>query len=531
MKKRSFAVLSLAMVLALAVSMLSGCSSKAGSTSSQAGDESASAGELVSQEKNGKSRPTTGNKDNNALTTAYSGTVSTIDPELFTSQDEDTVLAQIYEPLFLFDNKGEMKPYLAESWTQNDDGSVDFTLRSNVKFHSGDTLTSEDVEYTLGRTKNSPVCSAIYGNVEMTITDDTHFTWTFPNQDNGASFNDLSGYIQAMDIVNKSWAEGVISDPNDDLVYNEDGTGPYTFGGIESSGDITLNRFDGYWGDASIDTIYFKHLTGDFEVAFESGDLDVAQYSSPDNFKNITADDNVQGTTQPVNRVGYITMNSTDGKTFASQDVRKAVAYAINRDDLAYAASNGTGTTAYNLATPLTQFYTDNADHFDQDIDKSKELLESAGYSESKPAEVTLVAVTSNNDIVTASELLKEMLEQSYFKVTIEETPDMTRIQSGDYDLALTSIGLLPSFGSYSLIFKPDTGLDFAGAVDEDVNQAFADAKDEAGFQNAMKVSTESCYYIPVWYPSVLLAADGDLNVGEFNTSLTCYLFGEFSWK
>ena len=48
MKKRSFAVLSLAMVLALAVSMLSGCSSKAGSTSSQAGDESASAGELVS---------------------------------------------------------------------------------------------------------------------------------------------------------------------------------------------------------------------------------------------------------------------------------------------------------------------------------------------------------------------------------------------------------------------------------------------------------------------------------------------------
>ena len=33
MKKRSFAVLSLAMVLALAVSMLSGCSSKAGSTS------------------------------------------------------------------------------------------------------------------------------------------------------------------------------------------------------------------------------------------------------------------------------------------------------------------------------------------------------------------------------------------------------------------------------------------------------------------------------------------------------------------
>lgn len=59
----------------------------------------------------------------------------------------------------------------------------------------------------------------------------------------------------------------------------------------------------------------------------------------------------------------------------------------------------------------------------------------------------------------------------------------------------------------------------------------FLNCKTEADFQNAMKVTTESLHYIPLWYPATLLAADGDLNVGEFNTALTCFLFSEFSWK
>jgi len=529
MKKKSALALFLSLIMIL--SLLSGCSSteKTAETAPKAEGQTETAAPAT--ESNGKLRPTTNGKADNSLTTAYSGTVSTIDPELFTAQDEDTVLSQIYEPLFLYNNKGELVPYLAESWTENEDGSVDFVLRENVAFHSGDILKSEDVAYTYLRTENSPVCSSLWGNIEIEIQDDTHFTMTFPNQDNGASFADLTGFIQSMDIVNKSWAETVIADHNDDLVYQEDGTGPYIWAGIESNEDITLKRFEGYWDKASIDTIKFVHITGSFEVAFESGDLDQASYTSPENFANICQCENVYGYSQPVNRIHYISLRSGAGETFEDIRLRQAVAYAFNREDLCFVVTDGTGEVAYNLATPLTQYYTDNADHFEQDIEKSRSLMAELGYSDTNRLTITMVALSSSPTVVSGSEILKEELEQSYFTVNIEEIPDRTRLNSGDFDISILGIGLLPSFGSYSLIFTPGTGLNYANADDPEIYEVFANAKDEAGYQAAMKLTTEKCYDIPFAYPTTMLASDADLNVGEFNTSLTCYLYREFSWK
>src|SRR5262245_34471343 len=45
-----------------------------------------------------------------------------------------------------------MAPSLAESWSMSPDGLVyDFVLRKGVKFHNGDTVTAEDVKFSLER--------------------------------------------------------------------------------------------------------------------------------------------------------------------------------------------------------------------------------------------------------------------------------------------------------------------------------------------------------------------------------------------
>src|SRR5579883_1987019 len=46
----------------------------------------------------------------------------------------------------------KMGPSLAESWTESEDGRIyEFRLRPNLKFHNGDTLTTEDVQFSFER--------------------------------------------------------------------------------------------------------------------------------------------------------------------------------------------------------------------------------------------------------------------------------------------------------------------------------------------------------------------------------------------
>src|SRR5438309_7468291 len=45
-----------------------------------------------------------------------------------------------------------MAPSLAESWTMSKDGlAYEFVLRKGVRFHNGDSVTAEDVKFSLER--------------------------------------------------------------------------------------------------------------------------------------------------------------------------------------------------------------------------------------------------------------------------------------------------------------------------------------------------------------------------------------------
>lgn len=511
MKRKQILALLLAMLLVL--TCLSGCgSSKTAETPSE---------EPAASE--GKTRPTTTGKADNSFTGALVDQPVTFDPQYFSKQAEDTIIVQLYDPLFYILNDGSIGTVLLESYTENEDGSVDFVLKSDVKFHSGDTLTAEDVEYTLSRCGNSSLCSPLYGTIAMTITDDTHFTWEFPAADQGAGFHELAPYIQAMCIVNKSYCETVISSPTDDLGFNVDGTGAYQLDSIESNGDVTLKRFEDYFGEASIDTLNFKYVSGSLEMAFEAADLDYTTYTAS-NYELIKEYANVYAYAQPLNNVVFLTLNCSEGAATSDIRVREAVARCLNRDDICSVGSNDAGTVAYNLATPLVTYYADVADHFDQNLETANSLMAEAGYSESSKAELTLICMS-------ACEVMKEELEQSYFTVKIEEVSDTSRYFIADFDLAMISIGLTTQFNSYSMLFDTSTGMNLAAYPDTDVLEVFGTITDEASAQNAMKVATEPLAYIPLFYPTTFIAFDGDLNVGEFYNSVSTFLFREFSWK
>ena len=475
----------------------------------------------------GKTRTAGKFKEENAFSIGLVEAPVIIDPHLFSLQVEDEIIMQVYEPLVRTQNDGSIEDVLAESHTVNEDGSVDFVLKEGVKYHSGDTVKAEDVEYSIGRLENSPMLAPLYGMIEMETQDDLHFTWTFPYAEEGASFEALMPYLDIMVVLNKSWAEEKLASPTDALGMEEDGTGAYCFDSIADNGDVTLKRFADYHGEAGFDTIYMKVITGDTEMAFESGDLDMSRYKKS-TYDVVAEYDNVQANAYPVNSVGFIANNCSEGRPTADLRVRQAIAYAVDREALAQVATDDGGEVAYNLANPMVTYYADVADHFDLDLDTANELMTEAGYSDSNRAELTVIVLGTQTEWVSACEILKEMLEQSYFTVTIEQVADTSRYMTGDFDLGFLSVGLTTDFGSYQTLF---TDLNLAVYDGQDVQDAFAAMKDEASTQEAMKVVTESLAYMPVFYPYAFYIFDSDLNVGELYATYSGFLYKDFSWK
>lgn len=74
----------------------------------------------------------------------------TLDPTVASISASLGVAGPLWDWLTEVDAEGKLKPALAESWKQSDDGlSWEFKLRTGVKFHDGQEMTAEDAQFTL----------------------------------------------------------------------------------------------------------------------------------------------------------------------------------------------------------------------------------------------------------------------------------------------------------------------------------------------------------------------------------------------
>ena len=76
--------------------------------------------------------------------------IPNFDPHTATGYSASFLLRNVYDPLVrVSGNPPEAVPALAESWEISDDGSTyTFKLNGAAKFHSGATVTAEDVVYS-----------------------------------------------------------------------------------------------------------------------------------------------------------------------------------------------------------------------------------------------------------------------------------------------------------------------------------------------------------------------------------------------
>ncbi|PZF56796.1 ABC transporter substrate-binding protein [Curtobacterium sp. MCSS17_008] len=341
----------------------------------------------------------------------------------------------VYEGLFRLGDDGDVTPLLATSYDTSSDGlTYTFTLRDGVEFHSGAELTSADVKSSIERvtaedSQSSRKSSlAVVDSIE-TPDDDTVVVHL---SERSISF-----------VYNLSYVWIVPADAQD-LKTEEDGTGPYTLGEFKRGSSLTLEPFDGYWGEepenGGVEFDYFTSAST-LSNALASGRVDViTSIQSPDALSRFTADEAKYTVSEGDSTTKeLLAFNDAEGP-FTDVKLRQAISAAIDREALLQAIWGDYGTVNGSMVPPTDPWYQDLTSVNAYDPAKAEDLLAEAGHADGfsftldtpsydpHPAvaqylqsALRKVGVTVEINTISADEWYSKVYQQHDFEATLQE--------------------------------------------------------------------------------------------------------------
>lgn len=288
------------------------------------------------------------------------------------------MVAQISDSLVVLDEKGQVKPWLAESWTEEDGGrSLVFKIRDNVKMHDGRTLTAEDVAFSIDRFRKVAIGRSSLAPVEdVTVLPSNRVKVTTK-----APFAPLlrTFSYQSIGIFSKAAIEQAGSDQ--EFARHPIGPGPYKFVQLVRGDRMELEAFPQYWAGApKIRRIIVRYIP-DMSArvaALETGDVDVIHDFTPEDAERIRANHDLVLINPP--SAGFIRFNmNTQRPPFNDIRVRQAMAYAIDRDAIAKQIFRGLAKVSRSLVPANATGYVEIYDVYRYNPEKAKQLLREAG--------------------------------------------------------------------------------------------------------------------------------------------------------
>ena len=354
------------------------------------------------------------------------------DPHTNSEEASLRVMNQLYETLVSRNEDMTFYGRLAESWEIPDETTYIFHLRQGVKFHSGREMTADDVVYTfdriLGKTEAGDIgalgsSSSYFGGIESVEALDPYTVQFTLAEPNAAFLNNLTSNYGA--IVDKDVIEA-----NGDLMRADGGTGPFQLGEWLPDNYVELTKFADYWeaDRVTLDGItYF--LIGDEAArlaALRTGEIDFASLSAT----NVTAAEkeaNLKVISYQTN--DYIAVGcNLSTPALQDKNVRQAMSYAMDRAAIINVVYGGQALPCSMVPPAMGHWSLDvsDMDLYQTNVEKARELMEAAGYSDSN--RLTLrVAAGLMDSIRQAAVVLQQQLAEIYIDLEI------TNLESGEY--------------------------------------------------------------------------------------------------
>jgi peptide/nickel transport system substrate-binding protein len=321
------------------------------------------------------------------------------DPAAVSGGGATTFFQAFYGSLFATSSTGKVEPQLASGYQFNTDKTeLTLTLRQNVTFTDGTTLTASLVKANLDR--RSPALGA-YGmfakggaaeirNVSASDPSTVVITFAQPQASATSLLADDGGRI----VGGKAAADPKI------LQTGPDGSGPYTLsaGGTVKGSTYTLVKNDDAWNASSYpySKIVFKVLTDPQARAnaLASGQVQIAQLD-PTTVSFAKSKASVVEFSGAIYGFSLFDKLGKVAKPFASVGVRQALSMALDRTKIAALHPNATATASY--FPPGTDGYEVGLETtYAYNPAKAKQLLAEAGYPDG--FSFTLLTAGMGND-------------------------------------------------------------------------------------------------------------------------------------
>ena len=357
---------------------------------------------------NGKDS-SSGKKD--SIVVGIQNDLDSLDPHLAETAGTREVLYNVFEGLVKPDKNGDMVPAVARDYDVSEDAKVyTFTLREGVKFHNGKEVTAEDVKYSIERNAGllesnpEPLVSAFKKIESVNIEDSSTVSIMLKEAD--------TELISFMTVA-------ILPCDYDKQATEPVGTGPFKFVSYSPQQNFKIERFDEYWGDKTeMACVEFRIVqnTDSVILDLQGGSIDIYPYLTDSQSTELSTSMDIVVGNSNLTQALYLNHKN---EYFSNPLVRKALYYAIDREEIMSLVSGGDGTMLGSaLFSGFGKYYKDCSKDYSHDVEKAKELLKEAGYENGFTFKMT---IPSNYQFhISTGEVIVEQLKKIGVTAEIE---------------------------------------------------------------------------------------------------------------
>ena len=290
------------------------------------------------------------------------------------------------------------EPGLAESYASDDGKTWTYTLRDGLEWSDGTPLTAEDVAYTINRARDEEWLNHTATVANLTAEAPDERTVVITSKVNDPKLPTMDVYIVPKHVYEDISADEIGKYEALDGVAS----GPFSLKEWKKGQFWRMEANPSFWrGQVSIDEVIFRVFrNADAMVAaLKSGEIDAAHNVPAASFPDLETTEGIVAVKGEQGGFDYLVLNSYADKpprdtskfdaphpALLDLRFRQAIAHAIDKETLVERVLSGLGTPGTTMSPSANPAWIPELtaeDDYEFDLEKSKQILEDAGYKDS----------------------------------------------------------------------------------------------------------------------------------------------------